>query len=140
MDFLLDTNVLSELRKGSRANRNVRRWAESTARQRHYISVISLGEIRRGIERLKPKDPEQARVLEFWLVTLKHDFSTHILPLTDDVADCWGLLTAGMPLAVTDSLIAATAATYGLTVATRNVADFTPSGVAVLNPFEYLSD
>ncbi len=137
MDYLLDTNVLSELCKGSRSNPKVRSWAESTSRQQHYISVISLGEIRKGIERLKPRDPDQAGVLEHWLEALKRDYSTHILALTDDVADCWGRLSARTPLAVTDSLIAATAAAFGLTVATRNVADFIRSGVPVVNPFEF---
>jgi toxin FitB len=135
MAFLLDTNVLSELRKGAKADANVRRWAETQLGQRHFVSVISLGEIRKGIERLRPKDPLQAEVLERWLDTLKHDFARDLLPFTDEVADCWGRLTARTPLAVTDSLIAATALTHGLTVATRNMADFIPSGVPVVNPF-----
>ena len=95
----------------------------------------SLGEIRKGIERLRPKDPLQAEVLERWLDTLKHDFAQDVLPVTDEVADCWGRLTARTPLAVTDSLIAATALTHGLAVVTRNVADFIPCGVPVVNPF-----
>jgi hypothetical protein len=135
MAFLLDTNVLSELRKGAKADAKVRRWAETQLGQRHFVSVISLGEIRKGIERLRPKDPLQAEVLERWLDTLKHDFARDLLPFTDEVADCWGRLTARTPLAVTDSLIAATALTHGLAVATRNVADFLPCGVPVVNPF-----
>ncbi len=135
MAFLLDTNILSELRKGVKADAKVRQWAASTRRQRHFVSVISLGEIRKGIERLKPKDPLQAAILERWLDTLRRDFGRNVLPFTDDVADCWGCLTARSPLAITDSLIAATALTHGLTVATRNVADFIPCGVPVLNPF-----
>jgi len=136
MAFLLDTNVLSELRKGLKADAKVRQWAETIRGQRHFVSVISLGEIRKGIERLKPKDPAQAEILERWLDTLKHDFRNNVLPFTDDVADCWGRLSARAPLAITDSQIAATALMHGLTVATRNVADFIPCGVPVVNPFE----
>ncbi len=135
MAFLLDTNVLSELRKGLKADANVRHWAASTLGQRHFVSVLSLGEIRKGIERLRPKDPLQAAMIERWLDTLRQNFGDHVLPFTDDVADCWGRITAKTPLAVSDSLIAATALTHGLTVATRNVADFIPCGVPVLNPF-----
>ena len=134
MAFLLDTNVLSELRKGLKADANVRRWAAAQIGQRHFVSVISLGEIRKGIERLRPKDPPQAEILERWLGTLKRDFAHDILPFTDEMADCWGHITAGTPLSVSDSLIAATALTHGLTVATRNVADFLPCGVPVVNP------
>lgn len=135
MAFLLDTNILSELRKGVKANDKVRQWAATTRGQRHFVSVISLGEIRRGIERLRPKDPLQAAILERWLDTIRRDFGRNVLSFTDDMADCWGRLTARSPLAITDSLIAATALTHGLTVVTRNVADFIPCGVPVLNPF-----
>jgi predicted nucleic acid-binding protein len=135
MAFLLDTNVLSELRKGAKANAYVCRWAAAQRNQRHFVSVVSLGEIRKGIERLRQKDPPQAEVLERWLGTLKRDFAHDILPFTDEVADCWGRITARTPLPVTDSLIAATAITHGLVVATRNIADFLPCGVPVVDPF-----
>ena len=79
-------------------------------------------EIRKGIERLRPKDPLQAAIIERWLDTLRQDFGDNVLPFTDDVADCWGRITAKTPLAVSDSLIAATALTHGLTVATCNEA------------------
>jgi toxin FitB len=135
MAYLLDTTVLSELRKGARADSKVRQWAAAAISQRHFISVLSLGEIRKGIERLRAKDPAQTAVLEHWLGTLREDFGDDILALTDEVADRWGILMAQTQLSVTDALIAATALVHGLTVVTRNVADLAPAGVPVVNPF-----
>ena len=123
------------MRQGGKADARVRRWAATTLGQRHFVSVISLGEIRKGIERLRPKDPLQAAIIERWLDTLRQDFGDNVLPFTDDVADCWGRITAKTPLAVSDSLIAANALTHGLTVATCNVADFILCGVPAINPF-----
>jgi predicted nucleic acid-binding protein len=135
MAFLLDTNVLSELRKGARAHSKVRAWAAGTVGQRHYVSVLALGEIRRGIEQLRKKDSKQAAALEQWLMRIKQDYAAEILPVSDDVADRWGNLMAVRTLPVTDGLIAATALEHGLTVATRNIHDFAGTGVPVVNPF-----
>jgi predicted nucleic acid-binding protein len=135
MAFLLDTNVLSELRKGARCDPHVLRWARSTTSRRHCISVLSLGEIRKGIEILRRKAPGQCAAFERWLERLEIEYSQDILPVTAPVADHWGRLAAARTLPATDGLIAATALEFGLTVATRNTGDFAGTGVAVVNPF-----
>ena len=90
--YLLDTNVLAELRKGRRCDAQVRRWAESTVGERHCISVLLLGEIRKGIEILRRKVPDQCPAFENWLDRLEKYFETDILPITIRVADRWGHL------------------------------------------------
>jgi len=135
MAFLIDTNVLSELRKGPKADPKVRKWAVATASHRHCVSVLTLGEIRRGIDRLRGKDKTRAAALDLWLEKLRTEFGRDILPVTDEVAEQWGRMTAGVSLPVTDSLIAATALVHGLTVVTRNEDDFERCGVGVVNPF-----
>jgi len=135
MPFLLDTNVLSELRKGVRCDARVSRWARSTLDHRHAISVLSLGEIRKGIEILRRKAPRQCPAFERWINRLETDYAQDVLPISPEIADRWGRLMAGRTLPVIDSLIAATALEHGLTVATRNTGDFSQTGVAVVNPF-----
>jgi len=136
MAFLLDTNVLSELRKGAKCDSGVKRWALSTKLDRHFISVISLGEIRKGIENLRRNAPEQCPAFERWLETLKSDYSNDLLPVNDEIMNRWGILQAAQSLPVLDSLIAATALENGLTVVTRNVRDFEKTGVKLVNPFD----
>lgn len=136
MAYLLDTNILSELRRGRKCDPNVRAWARSTASEQHYISVLSLGEIRKGIESLRRKSKAQSGILEHWLETLNAVYSREIIPVNEDIADRWGRLMARRTLPVIDGLIAATALEFDLTVATRNVEDFKSSGVSVINPFE----
>lgn len=136
MPFLLDTNVLSELRKGAGCDSRVRQWARSTIGERHCISVLSLGEIRKGIEVLRRRSPDQCPAFERWLARLQVDYDEDIFPITEDIADRWGRLMAVQLWPVTDSLIAATALEYGLTVATHNTMDFQCLGVSLLNPFQ----
>lgn len=136
MPYLLDTNVLSELRKGKHCHPAVIAWAKRTASSRHYISVLSLGEIRKGIQILRRRSPRQCPAFEKWLTQLQTDYAKDILPITDSVVDRWGRLMAEQTLPVIDGLIAATALTHHLTVATRNLADFKSSGAALVNPFE----
>lgn len=133
--FLLDTNVISELRKGSRADPRVIDWIESLADEELFLSVLAIGEIRAGIERLRPKDPRQAIALERWLKETQADFADRILPVTDAAAEHWGKVEANRPISTVDGLMAATAMTSELTVATRNIADFARSDVSVFNPF-----
>lgn len=135
MPYLLDTNVLSELRKGATCDPRVRRWAISTKGDRHCISVVSLGEIRKGIETLRRKAPDQCPAFERWLEALKSDYSNDLLPVHEEIMNRWGILQADPSLPVLDSLIAATAMEHGLTVATRNVRDFEKTGAKLVNPF-----
>ncbi|MGN6385248.1 MAG: type II toxin-antitoxin system VapC family toxin, partial [Verrucomicrobiota bacterium] len=95
--FLLDTNVVSELRKGAKANSNVLTWARAVDQRQLFISVLVFGEIRKGIETLRRKDPVQAQALEKWLEGLRSMFSERNLPITDQIADIWGKNSADMP-------------------------------------------
>lgn len=137
MPYLLDTNILSELRKGKRCHPNVLKWAQRTTKDRHFISVLSLGEIRKGIEILRRKSPKQCPVFENWLAKLQSEYEADILPITDTISDQWGRMMAKRTMPVIDGLLAATAIAHGLTVATRNVADFETPGVKVVNPFDF---
>jgi predicted nucleic acid-binding protein len=135
MGFLLDTNVVSEARKRT-ANPNVKAWLASVAGHELYLSVLVIGEIRQGIERLRRRDPTQAEAYEAWLSTLLRDYADRIVPVTAEVAQEWGRLNVPDPLPVIDGLLAATAKVQGWTLATRNTADLARSGVRLLNPFE----
>lgn len=135
MSFLLDTNVLAELRK-PRPQASVAAWYQGVGDQELFLSVLVVGEIQQGVARLRRKDPRQAAAYEAWLGKLQREFADRVLPVTQDVALEWGRLSAGNPPPVVDGLIAATALVHGMTVVTRNVADFEPTGVRLLNPFE----
>ncbi len=135
MAYLLDTNVLSELRKSDRCDANVRAWARRIPASELWISVLSLGEIRKGIESLRRKDAPQCVVLERWLGIVEQEFENHILPITEAIADEWGRLQARQSMSIVDSLIAATALVHNLTVVTRNAKDFKAADVPVVNPF-----
>lgn len=135
--YLLDTNILSELRKGQRCDANVRRWAEGELiGSKGYVSVMALGEIRNGIDRLIGRDPETAHRLEVWLGTVYEQFQDGILPITLEIAEEWGRMNAVRSLPVADSLMAATANVHGLFFVTRDVKPLTNAGVKLLNPFE----
>ncbi len=135
MAYLLDTNILSELRKGRRCDPGVRAWARSTRKARHYISILSLGEIRKGIEVLRRRSPEQCPAFEDWLAHLRDAYAEDILPLDETVLDEWGRLMAVKTLPAMDGLIAATALVYDLSVVTRNTKDFRQAPVKVIDPF-----
>ena len=135
MSWLLDTNVLSELRKGTRGNPAVRRWFEAHQEDKHYTSVLVLGEVRRGIESKRRRDPESAAALDAWASRLEIDFASRILPVDATVADRWGRLNVPNPIAAVDGLLSATALVHDLTLVTRNVRDVARTGVRVLNPF-----
>ena len=135
MSFLLDTSVVSEARKPN-GDRNVRSWIRSRPATSLYLSVLVVGEIRRGIERLRRRDATQAAMYESWLSSLVHEYADRILSITADIAEEWGRLNIPDPVPVVDGLIAATARVRGLTLVTRNTADVIRTGVRVLNPFE----
>jgi predicted nucleic acid-binding protein len=136
VSFLVDTNIVSEIRKGPRADRNVAAWFAAVPDASLYLSVLVLGEIRRGVELKRPQDRTQAAVLESWLATVQREFGGRILAVDSSVADEWGRMSAVRPVSIIDGLMAATAKVHGFTLVTRNAAHVTGLGVAVLNPFE----
>ncbi len=133
--FLLDTNVLSELRKHTRCDAGVRTWFEETTAEDLFVSVLVLGEIRQGIERIRLRDPPQARALEKWLRWISTEFTDRLLPVDELVADRWGRLGLRQPVPLLDALLAATALVHGLVVVSRDEEGFRNSGARVLNPF-----
>jgi predicted nucleic acid-binding protein len=135
--YLLDTVVLSELRKRSaRRNPHVVSWLASVSPDDLFISAISIGEIERGIERQRSVDPAFAAALAEWLDVVLRNYGERILPLGVDIARRWGRLSAQTGNNGIDLAIAATALAHGLAIATRNVSDFAATGAALLDPFE----
>jgi toxin FitB len=132
--YLLDTVVLSELRKKER-NRHVVAWMESVSPAELFLSAVTVGEIELGIERQRSVNPVFAGNLTNWLETILRAYGDRILPLDVNVARRWGRLGATLGNKGLDLAIAATALEHGLTVATRNISDFEPTGVAVWDPF-----
>ena len=135
--FLIDTNVICEIRKGVRANQAVRAWFFHHATDAHYLSVLTVGEIRRGVERIRAKDPAQAAVFEKSLAKIVAIFEGRIIEIGLDEAEIWGRLSSDAQLPDIDGLMAATAIHHGLVVVTRNLRDFIRSGVEVVNPWEF---
>jgi predicted nucleic acid-binding protein len=136
VSFLLDTVVLSELRK-AKPSAKVVRWIKAQKAQSLFVSVVSIGEIERGIVRVSKTDAAFAAELDLWLEALLRLYDDHVLPVTADAARLWGRLSAKLGNDSVDLLIAATALTHGLAVVTRNVKHFMPTGVAVVNPFDH---
>ena len=132
--FLLDTVIVSELRKKT-PNARVVRWVSSQHEDGLHLSVITLGEIERGIEKRRSDDPVFADALAAWLESLTRLYADRILPVTATIARRWGRLSVQLGHDGADVLIAATALTHGLTVITRNASHFKPTGVSVINPF-----
>ena len=134
MACLLDTCIISELRK-PHCDAGVAAWMSGMTPEDIYLSVITLGEIRRGIELHRRKDLVAAASLERWLSGMAMYYAERILPITPTIADRWGALSPHQSLSVADGLIAATAIEHNLSLVTRNVADFKRSGASIINPF-----
>jgi len=134
--YLLDTNIVSEARKEQRTNPNVRRWFESIQDETLFLSVLVLGEIRKGIEQARSRDIPKARALERWLNTLENTYADRILDVTIPIVDQWGRLSAMRPISPVDGLMAATALVHDLVFVTRNAADVVHTAAKVLNPFD----
>ncbi|MFT4059619.1 MAG: type II toxin-antitoxin system VapC family toxin [Legionella sp.] len=136
--YLMDTNVVSEIRKGAKANINVISWAKAESTASLFLSVISILEIEMGILQKERVDPSQGAILRTWLNThVLPAFSDRILNIDVAVAQRYAKLHIPDPRSERDALIAATALVHGFVIVTRNIKDFEDSGVELLNPWEY---
>ena len=135
MSYLLDTNVVSEFRR-KLPDAGATSWLDSVRSSQLYLSAMVVGELRRGIERLAIRDPQQAAAIDDWCERLVRGFSDRIVPVTREIAETWGRLSAGTPLPVVDGLLAATALVHDWTLVTRNTSDVERTGVRILNPFD----
>ena len=135
MSFLLDTNVVSELRR-PRPDPHVREWLGHVASVDLHLSVLVTGEIRRGVELLRPREPDRAASLDDWLEGLVVAYGDRLLPVSAPVADAWGRLSSIRPLSVADGLMLATAMVNGLTLVSREAESLADLGVPTLNPWE----
>jgi predicted nucleic acid-binding protein len=134
--FLLDTNVVSELRRPERADAHVRAWAAKTSADLYAVSVVTVQELERGTLLMERRDAKQGAVLRRWLEEeVLTRLAARILPIDIAIARQCARLHVPDPRPERDALIAATALTHGLTVVTRDIADFAPMGVALLNPW-----
>lgn len=135
MTYLLDTNVVSELRRPEREPR-VAEWMASVHSHELHVSVLVLGELRDGIERLRRRGDElQANALDGWFANVREAFGDRSLPISSAVAERWGRLNAERPLPVVDGLMAATALVHDLAFVTRDAHAVTGTGVRVLDPW-----
>ncbi len=136
MTFLIDTNIISEVRKGDDGDPGVSTWWNSVSEDDLWLSSLVLGEIRKGVELVRDRDSNKAEAIEKWLAQVISSFSDRVLPIDTAVAEEWGRMSAIRSVSVIDTLLAATAKVHGLTFVTRNVADVAELNVDVLNPFD----
>jgi toxin FitB len=130
--YLLDTNIISEARRGTAA---ASKWLEDKAPESLFLSAITLGEIERGIVKLKLRDERASERLEDWKLSLIENYADRILTVSSEVAMKWGALSVGRTIGVADALIGATAIVHGLAMVTRNVKNFEGTGVKLINPW-----
>lgn len=135
MTWLIDTNIISEIRKGRRADPTVAHWWNKVAEQDLFLSVLTLGEIRKGLDAVRLRDPTCAATLAAWLADITIAFGSRVLPVDGAVADIWGRISARRSVPVIDGLLAATAIVHDLVLVTRNIADVDGLGAQLLNPF-----
>ena len=135
MNVLVDTNVISELKRGRKAEPRVARWFSEFPPESVFTSVIVLGEIRRGIELVSRRDRTQAEALERWYSSMRRRLGERVLPVDEPVMATWARISVPDMLPAYDGLIAATALVHDLTVVTRDVADYRRAGVEVIDPW-----
>jgi len=140
LSYLVDTHVVTELRKGRHCDPGVASWFAEVSAEEIYLSVLTVGEIRKGVENIRRRDERSADVLEAWLGELVALHSEQILAVDAAIANQWGRYNVPDPLPVLDSLLAATARVHGLTLVTRNVEHLERTGVDCLNPFSAEQD
>lgn len=136
MTWLVDTNIISEIRKGRLCHPGVASWWAAVEDRDLYLSVLTLGEIRRGIEGIRHRDPAKSAALERWLRDVSEAFGARIIGVDSAVADAWGRMSVARSVPVIDALLAATAQVHGLVLVTRNTADVSGLEVQTLNPFD----
>lgn len=135
MSYLLDTNIVSELRKPD-PDATLLSWYDTVRPADLYLSVLTIGEIRRGVERLRRRDPLQAARVERWLTGLRVSYRNRIVEVDASIAEEWGRINVPDPLPTVDGLLAASAIVRDWTLVTRNVRDVKRCGVRLLNPFQ----
>lgn len=135
MRFLLDTNIISEIRKRDRADPNVARWVARTPVKEMGTSVVVLAEIRRGIELKRRSDTKQAEALDRWFAQMRTRLGDRVLPIDEPIAEMWATMNVPDPLPFIDGLLAATTKVHGLTLVTRNGSDVARTGVPIVDPF-----
>jgi toxin FitB len=135
MTWLLDTNVVSEIGKGVACDARLRAWLDHTSERELYVSVLVLGELRKGIELARRRDPVKAVRFEARLQMIEQAFTGRLVPVDAAIADEWGYLNGIRPLPVIDSLLAATAKVRELILVTRDIKSLADLGVRVLDPF-----
>jgi hypothetical protein len=136
VSHLLDTTVISEVRKGQRCHPAVLAWWRATGENELFTSVLVIGEIRRGIERIRCSDLGRAQALENWLHDVITDFSDRILPVDRETSEIWGTMNAERTWPFIDGVLAATAVRHQLIFVTRNTRDMKGCGAKLLNPFD----
>ena len=135
--YVLDTNVISELRQGKpKQSAQVRAWAAGQPARQLFLSAISMLELEKGVMALERRTPPQGAALRVWLTGVRATFAGRILPFTDNTATLCAAMHVPNPRSDRDAMIAATALEHGMTVVTRNVADFAGTGVLLVNPFD----
>jgi predicted nucleic acid-binding protein len=135
VNFLIDTNVVSELKRGRNAAATVTAWFAAVPAEQMFTSVVVLGEILRGIELLARRDKPQAAMLERWYASIRLRLGSRVLAVDEPVMMMWSRISVPDPLPAFDGLIAATALVHDMTVATRNTADFRRVGVTTVDPW-----
>jgi len=135
MSYLVDTSVISELRKGKRADAAVKAWFAAVDDEEIFLSVLTIGELRQGVEGIRRRDPDTAANLDSWLARVVETHRDRLVPVDRLAAEEWGRMNVPDPVSVVDGLLAATAKANGMTLVSRDVADVERTGVDYLDPF-----